>query len=265
MIGIIGGSGIYDPEMIEDVVDTVVRTPYGDVDILRGCYSKKEVAFLPRHGRSHGVPPHIINYRANIWALRSIGVDRIFSTSASGSINTSINPGSFVVLSNFIDFTKGRPNTFYDGPSSLSGLKEVVHIDVTEPYCPELRRLAIEAGKGLDLPIVENGVYVCTEGPRFETAAEIEMFSRMGGDVVGMTNVPEVVLARELEICYCSIALVTNYAAGISGYRLTHKEVLELMEKNKEAVGSLFMDAIPKIPQIRKCECKNLLQGAKSD
>jgi len=263
MIGIIGGSGIYDPTMLKDARDLEVNTPFGSVNITVGMYGEKDMAFLPRHGSSHSVPPHLINYRANIWALHSIGVERIVSTSASGSLNASISPGSFVVLSNFLDFTKTRANTFYDGSESIIDDKDVVHIDVTQPYCPELRDILIKTGKEQNLPIVGDGIYVCTEGPRFESAAEIKMFSRLGGDVVGMTNLPEVILARELEMCYSSIAMVTNYAAGISEKKLTHKEVLDIMENNLGDIKLLLEGAIPKIPDKRSCQCSSLLDGAK--
>ncbi len=170
-----------------------------------------------------------------------------------------------MVLSNFLDFTKSRQNTFYDGAASPMEEKDVVHIDVTEPYCPELRSVLLEAGMKENLPMVDHGVYVCTEGPRFESSAEIKMFSRMGGDVVGMTNLPEVVLARELEMCYASISTVTNYAAGISDKKLTHKEVLDIMSKNIEDIRTIFKRAIPKVSEERNCECKSLLDGAKGD
>lgn len=263
MIGIIGGSGVYDPKMLQDSRDMEVNTPFGSVNVTVGMYGNIDLAFLPRHGASHSVPPHLINYRANIWALHSIGVERIVSTSASGSLNASISPGSFVVLSNFLDFTKTRANTFYDGSESLIDDKDVVHLDVTQPYCPELREILIKTGKDQNLPIIEDGIYVCTEGPRFESAAEIKMFSRLGGDVVGMTNLPEVILARELEICYSSIAMVTNYAAGISEKKLTHTEVLDIMENNLEDIKLLLEAAIPLIPKERSCPCSSLLDGAK--
>lgn len=263
MFGIIGGSGVYDPSMMDESEQRTVQTPYGDVSVTVGMIGGQSVAFLPRHGAGHGVPPHLVNYRANIWALKAIGVTRIISTSAVGSLKHSIAPGSFVVLSNFIDFTKSRPSTFYEGGASVIDDKDVVHIDVTEPYCPHLREVLYDAGRSLDLPMIARGVYVCTEGPRFETSSEIGMFSIIGGDVVGMTNVPEVVLARELELCYASVAMVTNYAAGISSAKLTHTEVLEIMDQHIAAIKKLIRAAIPLISGERTCPCPTLLQGAK--
>ncbi len=263
MYGIIGGSGVYDPTMMDYPEMRTVQTPYGDVRVTVGMIGGQQVAFLPRHGAGHGVPPHLVNYRANIWALKAVGVTRVISTSAVGSLKHSIAPGSFVVLSNFIDFTKNRPSTFYEGVASAIEDCDVVHIDVTEPYCPHLRDVLYDAGRSLGLPMVARGVYVCTEGPRFETSSEIGMFSIIGGDVVGMTNVPEVVLARELEMCYASVAMVTNYAAGISSTKLTHSEVLGIMGQHITSIKKLILAVIPLISEVRTCPCPSLLQGAK--
>jgi 5'-methylthioadenosine phosphorylase len=263
MYAIIGGSGVYDPDMLSQLEERTVDTPFGSVDVVTGTYKGAEVAFLPRHGGGHSMPPHLINYRANMWSLYELGVERIVSTSAVGSLNEDVPPGSYVVLSNFLDFTKQRPTTFYEGPSSLVPEKEVVHIDVTYPYCPQLRSVAYDAGMRCGMRMIDGGTYVCTEGPRFETAAEIRMFSMLGGDVIGMTNVPEVVLARELEMCYSSIAMVTNFAAGISDEKLTHAEVLEIMGQNKKNIQHLFKEIIPSIPKSRDCGCASLLEGAK--
>lgn len=263
MYAIIGGSGVYDPDMLSQQEERMVETPFGTVEVTVGTYKDAEVAFLPRHGGGHSQPPHLINYRANMWALHELGVERIISTSAVGSLNEDVTPGSYVVLSDFIDFTKRRPTTFYEGPSSLVPEKDVVHIDVTRPYCPQLRSVAYDSGAKCGMQMIDGGTYVCTEGPRFETAAEIRMYSILGGDVIGMTNVPEVVLARELEICYASIAMVTNFAAGISGEKLTHAEVLDIMGKNKKNIQRFFKVVIPSIPKSRNCECASLLEGAK--
>lgn len=263
MIAIIGGSGVYDASLFEDAVDKDLRTPYGSVRVTTGTYRGRPLVFLPRHGFSHSVPPHLINYRANIWALKMLGVTRIISTSAVGSLRKEIPPGSYVVLSNFLDFTKTRASTFYEGQASSIPETSVVHIDVTSPYCPQLRENVISAGRSLGAPIVDEGVYVCTEGPRFESASEISMYAMLGGDVIGMTNIPEVVLARELELCYCSVAMVTNFAAGISGEKLTHSEVLEIMQKNISSIRSLLARVISTLPEKRQCPCQTLLQGAK--
>ncbi|RQD77296.1 MAG: S-methyl-5'-thioadenosine phosphorylase, partial [Candidatus Syntrophonatronum acetioxidans] len=226
-IAVIGGTGVYDPEILENVQEEEVKTPYGGVNLFLGSYKGKEVYFMARHGRGHSVPPHKINYRANIWALKEVGVSRIISTAAVGSINKEMPPGSLVLIDQFIDFTKQRALSFFEGEEG-----EVIHTDFTEPYCPQLREVIKKAGEGFDYKIFDYGTYVCCEGPRFETPAEIKMFEAWGGDVAGMTNVPEVVLAREIGLCYTTISLVANYAAGISKNILSHEEVLEMMGKN---------------------------------
>jgi len=263
MYAIIGGSGIYSPGMLNEVLMRKINTPFGIVHAICGKLNDINIVFMPRHGVNHSVPPHMINYRANMWALKSVGVTRIVSTSAVGSLKEPIKPGSYVVLSDFLDFTKRRPLTFYEGTDAFVEEKDVVHIDVTNPYCPQLREVVIRSGNKIGLSMIPKGVYVCTEGPRFETAAEVRMFSGLGGDVVGMTNVPEVILARELEMCYSSVAMVTNYAAGTFSDKLTHTEVLDIMEKNKESINKLLLDVIPSIPLERTCKCEQALLGAK--
>ncbi len=251
-IAVIGGTGVYDTEILEDVQEKEVKTPFGEVTFILGSYKGKEVYFMARHGRGHSVPPHKINYRANIWALKEVGVDRIISTAAVGSINKEMNPGSLVLIDQFIDFTKQRPLTFFEGKEG-----EVVHTDFTEPYCPQLKETIMKAGEGLTYKIFDYGTYVCCEGPRFETPAEIKMFDTWGGDVAGMTNVPEVVLARELGICYATITFVTNYAAGISRDILTHEEVLEMMGENIKNIRKLIMDSINSLPPEINCTCQD--------
>lgn len=252
---IIGGTGVYDPHILQEVREEVVRTPYGEAYVAVGSYAGREVAFLARHGRGHAIPPHRINYRANIWALKMLGVRQILATSAVGSLNRRLHPGECVLLDQFIDFTKGRPSTFYDG-----GEAGVVHVDYTEPYCPELRRLLLRAAKEASICLFPRATYVCTEGPRYETPAEIRMFQRLGGDLVGMTNVPEVVLAREAEICYAAIALVTNWAAGISPTPLTHREVVEAMAANTEKLRALLKKALELMPEGRTCKCHHAIR-----
>lgn len=247
-IAIIGGTGVYDPAILEGVKDEVVATDYGNVPVKIGSYKGREVAFMARHGAGHSIPPHRINYRANMKALARLGVKSILATSAVGSVNRLMKPGDFVLLDQFIDFTKGRTYTFFEG-----GPEGVTHVDYTEPYCEELRGYVIQAAQEIGQEVHPRGVYVCTEGPRFETPAEIRMFDRLGGDLVGMTQVPEVVLAREVEICYAAIAMVTNFAAGISPTPLTHGEVVEIMAKNGERLKKLLMRAIELIPPGRRC------------
>ena len=237
MIGIIGGTGIYEiVEMGEEIETKVIETPYGkspEISVFK--LHDKDVVFMPRHAKGHEYPPHMINYRANIHAMKQMGVERIIATNAVGSLEVSLKPGDFLVPHDFLDFTKVREFTFYDS--------KTVHIDITEPYCHDLRDILISSDD-----VVENGVYVCTEGPRFETAAEIAMFKQLGGSVVGMTGIPEVILARELEICYASVCMVSNYAASISPTKLTIEEVFEVVEKKKDDLVKLISDAIAKTP-----------------
>ncbi|MGF7118573.1 S-methyl-5'-thioadenosine phosphorylase [Methanobacterium oryzae] len=254
MIGIIGGTGIYEiVEMGEEIETKVIETPYGkspEISVFK--LHDKDVVFMPRHAKGHEYPPHMINYRANIYAMKQMGVERIIATNAVGSLEVSLKPGDFLVPHDFLDFTKVREFTFYD--------IKTVHIDITEPYCHDLRNKLISSSE-----VVENGVYVCTEGPRFETAAEIAMFKQLGGTVVGMTGIPEVILARELEICYASICMVSNYAASISGTKLTIEEVFEVVEQKKDDLVKLISDAIAKTPRERKCPCSYALAGAEID
>lgn len=257
-IAVIGGSGVYALDYLTDVQTTVVSTPYGkSPEIVLGKLANRNVAFLPRHGKKHTAPPHLVNYRANLWALRELGVKRVLATTASGSLRSRMRPGDLVLLDQFVDFTKRRPMTFYEG-----GKGGVVHVDVTEPYCPELRKILRETARALKIKLHPRATYGCTEGPRFETAAEIQALRRLGCDLVGMTNVPECILARELELCYAAIAVVTNFAAGISKTKLTHEEVAELMAKNIERVKSLIFTAVPQIPEARGCKCAEALKGA---
>ena len=264
-IAIIGGSGVYDPKLLENVREEFVSTPYGKVRVKIGEYGGEEIAFLPRHGEGHSVPPHRINYRANIWALHELGVERILSTSAVGSLNEAMKPGDFVILDQLMDFTKTRHYTFYDGEESPHDRKFVAHVDFTDPYCPELRKALITAARELGFEYHPTGTYACMEGPRFETRAEIRALKILGADVVGMTQCPEAILSRELEMCYASVAIVTNFAAGISREKLTHTEVVELMAQKSEEIKYLLMKSIRYIPKERRCGCKDALKGATGD
>lgn len=253
-VAIIGGTGVYDPEILTNVKDGQIDTPYGRVDYKAGEYAGKKTVFIARHGSGHSIAPHRINYRANIWAIKKLGAPNIISTTAVGSLNLQMKPGEFVFVDQFLDFTKNRVNTFYE-----SGERGVVHVDVTNPYCPALRSLLANTAAGLGIPAHSKGTYVCTEGPRFETPAEIAMFTKLGGDLVGMTNVPEVVLAREAEICYATVSMVTNLAAGISPIPLTHSEVLEAMRTNIENFKKLIMTAIENMRLDSDCACRYAL------
>ncbi|HOB91682.1 MAG: S-methyl-5'-thioadenosine phosphorylase [Bacillota bacterium] len=250
-VAIIGGTGVYDPSMLKEVQTLTVETPYGQVELSAGAYLGRDVYFLPRHGSGHSVPPHKINYRANISALKELGVCCVVSTSAVGSLNKDMKPGDLVAVDQFIDFTKGRASTFYDGEDG-----KVVHTDFSEPYCPYLRKLLLEAAKNLGVSMHQKGCYVCTEGPRFETPAEIRMFQYMGGDIVGMTNVPEVVLAGEAGMCYATVAVVTNWAAGISSTRLTHQEVVDSMNDSLDSIRKILFQVIESVEEDRDCNCR---------
>jgi 5'-methylthioadenosine phosphorylase len=243
-IGIIGGSGLENAIEGERVL---VNTPYGDVLVKVGVMVNEKVAFIPRHGERHETPPHKVNYRGNLWALKTLGVERVIATNAVGGIRDGLNPGDLLIPHDFIDFTKGRTYTFYD--------QKAVHVDLTTPYCPEIRRIIIEVAEEMGIKIWDGGVYVCTEGPRFETPSEIRMFRLLGADVVGMTGVPEVILARELKMCYATICVITNYAAGMQK-RISHEEVNEIMRGKMRVIVEIMNKVVQKIPVERKnCMC----------
>lgn len=250
-IGIIGGTGIYSPDLFNEGENVIVKTPYGDVSLIKAKYLDVTIYFLERHGKNHKVAPHKINYLANIHALKMVNAEIVFATAAVGSLSSDIKPGNFVIIDQFLDFTKDRPYTFWDGSDG------VVHIDMTNPYCPEIRKTFIRICRDIRQAVFEAGTYVCTQGPRFENKAEINMFKQLGGDVVGMTNCPEVVLAREANLCYATVAMVTNYGTGISTFPLTHKEVMDNMNLMAENIKKLFLLAIKEISLDRKCDCKN--------
>ncbi|MEW6162256.1 MAG: S-methyl-5'-thioadenosine phosphorylase [Nitrospirota bacterium] len=257
-IGVIGGSGLYDIPGLTITEYKKITTPFGDPsDIYRvGELSGVEVVFLPRHGSPHHIPPHKINYRANIWGFKELGVERIISIGAVGGIGPEMKPGMITVPDQVVDMTKGRESTFYDGD-------EVVHIDFTEPYCPELRESIFRAGEKLGVELRKSGTYICMNGPRLETKAEIKIFLNMGINIVGLTAMPEASLAREAELCFAGIAVVTNYAAGITEKRLTTTEVMEMMGGTTGKVVNLLKEAFKLIPSERRCACKDALKDAR--
>jgi len=255
-IGLIGGSGLYEISGIEITKEVSVSTPYGEPSSVYkiGVIEDTEVVFLARHGIPHTIPPHNVNFRANIWGFKSLGVKRIISISATGGINKEMPPGSAVLLDQIIDMTMGaRKSTFYDEGKA-------VHVDFTNPYCPEMRDIAIKASQGIGLDIKQKGTYICVNGPRLETAQEIKFFSAIGADVVGMTAMPEAVLARELEMCLLGLSTVTNYAAGILDKKLTTTEVVETMKKSIDMIKSLIKEIIRQLPDTRNCPCKDALK-----
>ncbi len=227
-IALVAGSGLEKSFKLDRELE--VKTPFGQVRASAMEVFGYPVVFLPRHGGEHSIPPHMINYRANIYALKELGVEKVVATNAVGSLRTRIRPGDYVIPDQLLEFTKGRPATFFDGADG-----RVVHTDLTETYSPEVREALIDSFKEKKALLHRKGVYVCTEGPRYETPAEISMFRRLGGDIVGMTGYPEAVLAKELEIEYATVCVVTNYGAGMQD-RVDHQEVLRLMDKSMEDV-----------------------------
>lgn len=254
-IGLIGGTGIYNPRLMEETREITEMTPFGEARVVIGKNDGQEVAFITRHGVKHNVPPHLVNYRANIMALKQLGVEIIIATAAVGSLHLDRRPGEYVLADQFLDFTKTRKTSFFEG-----GDQPVVHCDMTVPYCPFVRQAIEKAGQEIGLKIHNGGTYVCTEGPRFETAAEINMFKMLGGNLVGMTSVPEVCLARELGICYANISIITNHAAGISPHILTHSEVVQVMKNSLHDVRYLMMESLKYLDGPRNCACSGIPQ-----
>lgn len=255
-IAIIGGTGVYDPEIIEDYHETKIYTPFGAPSdlITIGKYSGRNVAFLPRHGKHHQHPPHKVNYRANIWALKSIGVEQILASNACGSLRDDYKPGEFVITDQYVDRTRKRIDTFYEGG-------KLAHISSADPVCPRLHDFMAEYAKNLGLQVHPTGTYVCIEGPRFSTRAESRIFRQWGCDIIGMTMHPEAILAREAELCYTSVAMVTDYDVWAEK-PVSNDEVLEIMTKNSENFKKLIMGALKDLPMERTCDCKNALSNA---
>ncbi|CAN5582658.1 S-methyl-5'-thioadenosine phosphorylase [soil metagenome] len=257
-VGVFGGSGFYS--LLDDVEEVNVDTPFGDPSaaFAIGEVDGVRVAFLPRHGHKHQLPPHKINYRANLWAMRELGVTRIIGPCAAGSLKRDVKPGDFVVSDQLVDRTVGRKDTFYDGP-------QTTHIAFADPYCPELRVLAIDTGRDTGITIHERGTVVTIQGPRFSTRAESKWFQDAGWEVINMTQYPEAYLARELEICYVNVALITDYDVGVEGESdaVTHEAVIEVFNANNSKLRDLLFSLIPKIPSERACPCATALEGAR--
>lgn len=258
-IGVFGGTGFYS--FLEDIKEVSIKTPYGDPSdvIAIGNINGRRVAFLPRHGRNHQYPPHMVNYRANVYAMKELGIKRIFGPCAAGSLSLDVKPGDFVICNQYIDRTSGRKSTFYDGPKTT-------HVSGSDPYCPEMRKKVIETAKELNLPVHENGTVIVIQGPRFSTRAESKWFSSLGWEVINMTQFPECHLARELEICYVNISLITDYDVGLEGHPkikpVSHEEVIRVFKENNEKLKELIFKCIPKIPEKRNCICSKALEGA---
>lgn len=260
MIGIIGGSGFYD--LVSDLKEIKVETPYGPPSekIGIGKIGRINIAFLPRHNKTHDIPPHKINNRANIWALHSLGVDHILTVTAVGSLQAKYRPGSFLIVDQFIDRTWGRHDSFYDGPI-------VTHISSAYPYCPQINKLAFQEGKKLKLDIYPRGIVVVISGPRFSTAAESAWYTKLKWDVINMTQYPEVILAKELGIGYTAITLVTDYDAGLVGGGKVKPvlaiEVVKRFGKSIPQAKKLVLEVIKHWPKKLKCDCHKSLEGAR--
>lgn len=254
-IAIIGGTGVYDQDAFENVKEVDVDTPFGKPadSILQGDFEGKKVAFLPRHGRDHSHSPSMVPYRANIFALKKLGVERIISVAAAGSLQEDIHPLDIVIPSQLFDHTKLRKNTFFEDI--------VVHAGMAEPFCPQMLSLIEGVTEELGYNYHSGKTYICMEGPQFSTKAESFVYRQLGFDVIGMTASPEAKLAREAEICYTTVATVTDYDV----WREHHVDVATVVEnvaKNEEKVRNILRKLIPTIPDDRECECGSSLQYA---
>ncbi|MGP4113394.1 S-methyl-5'-thioadenosine phosphorylase [Streptomyces sp. 4N509B] len=264
-IGVIGGSGFYS--FLDDVTEVTVTTPYGPPSdsLFVGEIAGRRVAFLPRHGRGHGLPPALINYRANLWALRSLGVRQVLGPCAVGGLRPEYGPGTLLVPDQLVDRTQGRAQTFFDGLPREDGQRpNVVHVTFADPYCPVGRKAALGAARDSGWEAVDGGTMCVIEGPRFSTRAESLWHAAQGWSVVGMTGHPEAVLARELELCYTSLALVTDLDAGAEeGEGVSHAEVLAVFAQNIDRLRTVLFDVLARLPENgdRDCLCATGLGG----
>ncbi len=244
-VGVFGGSGFYS--LLDDAEEVTVETPYGppSAPVVVGQVEGRAVGFLPRHGVKHDLPPHKINYRANVWAMKHLGATDLILPCAAGSLQREVAPGSFVIADQVVDRTSGRADTFYDGP-------ETTHVSFAEPYDAEMRAVAIAAARELGIEVHERGTVVVIQGPRFSTKAESRWFTSMGWEVINMTQYPEVILARELEMAALNISLITDYDAGLEdepgGGEVSHHAVLEVFQANNAKLRDLLFAIIPRLP-----------------
>jgi 5'-methylthioadenosine phosphorylase len=259
-IGVFGGSGFYS---LLDTTETVqIDTPYGppSADPVIGEIEGRRVAFIPRHGVKHELPPHVINYRANLWAMKELGVGRIVGPCAAGSLRAGVHLGDFVVCDQIVDRTRTRPHTFYDGPVTT-------HISFADPYCETMREAAVATGRELGIVMHPHGTMVVIEGPRFSSRAESRWFASQGWDTLNMTGYPEALLARELEICYVNISLITDYDVGVeddpSHPTVTQEDVIKVFNANNANLKTLLFSLIPRLPEERDCPCATALAGAR--
>ncbi|MDH3307689.1 MAG: S-methyl-5'-thioadenosine phosphorylase [Acidimicrobiia bacterium] len=259
MIGVFGGTGFYG--LLNNSREVVVETPYGapSAPFTVGTVAGIDVAFLPRHGQDHQFPPHKIPYRANAWAMKELGVDKIIGPCAAGSLTAALEPGHLVVTDQLVDRTHGRDSTFFDGP-------DVAHISFADPFCSELRPLAVEGCRSVGATVHDGGTNVIIQGPRFSTRAESRWYARSGFEVINMTQIPEVPLARELEMCYVNIAVITDYDVGVEGHEhevVTHQTVMELFAETLDTLKKAVLSLIPMAAATpRACECATAMSGA---
>ena len=262
-IGVIGGSGFY--EFLTDSERVTVSTPFGDPsdDVLIGDVEGRRVAFLARHGQGHKFPPHLVNYRANLWALRSVGVRQVLAPCAVGSLRPEHGPGTIVVPDQVVDRTWGRDHTIFDG------VGHVVHVGFADPYCPGGRRAVLNAGRAARKNMVDAGTLVVINGPRFSSRAESVWHQQAGWTVVGMTGMPEAAIARELAMCFTTIALVTDHDAGVDGGEaVTHEEVLKVFAQSLDGLKAVIRSAIGAMPAAEDdasatCSCRRSLDGVR--
>jgi 5'-methylthioadenosine phosphorylase len=259
-IGVFGGSGFYS--FLDDVTERVVETPFGapSAPVAIGDIRGRSVAFLPRHGPKHHLPPHRINYRANVWALKELGVSRVLGPCAAGSLQENVKPGQFVICDQLVDRTSGRHDTFYEGPVTT-------HVSFADPYCRELRSLVLDSARKLGIDAHDRGTVVTIQGPRFSTRAESKWYKEAGWEVINMTQYPEAYLARELEMCYVNVSLITDYDVGVEGKvaAVSHEEVVKVFNSNNDKLRDLLFSLIPEIPSERNCPCSTALTGARLD
>ncbi len=258
-VGIFGGSGFYS--LLDDVEEVELETPYGapSASLRMGEIDGTPVAFMPRHGDAHSLPPHRINYRANLWAMKEAGVRRIIGPSACGALKPELAPGTFVVCDQYVDRTRGRADTFYDGPATT-------HVSAADPYCHDLRARLLAAARELEIPVVDGGTVVVIAGPRFSTRAESRWFAQAGWDVVNMTQYPEAWLARELELCYANVSLVTDYDAGLEGMPevppVSAEEAFRVFSDNLDKLRALLFRAVPTVGPQPDDSCATALSSA---
>jgi 5'-methylthioadenosine phosphorylase len=258
IVGVLGGSGLYDIEGFEDKKSVALATPFGEPsdEFLIGRLDGVQTVFLPRHGRGHRLTPTEINSRANLWGMRKLGVSKIVSVSAVGSMREDVVPGDFVMIDQFFDRTRHRPDTFFGG-----GV--VAHVGFADPVCEELRQTVLKAGESVDVKMHDGGTYLNMEGPQFSTKAESRIYRSWGVDVIGMTNLQEARLAREAEIAYCTVAMATDYDCWHEGHdAVTVSAVIEIMQRNVGHARQLIRTALPQIAQLPPSPCEKALENA---